>query len=100
MLIMKSVVNGNVDEVGYIKSEKKLIIKFKGGGLYEYKDVSQVMHTKLMKAESPGSFLNKKIINAKVANGLKHDYRKLPEPEFKKMLKKKKSNKKYQGKGL
>lgn len=56
-----------IDQVCYKNDEKKMLIKFKSGGIYEYDSVSNPLYVRFMAAESKGKFFaqyiktNKKI---------------------------------------
>jgi len=52
---MKPVDSSNITEIGHDPSTKKLRVRFKNGGLYEYDDVPAEAHGAFVNAESVGS---------------------------------------------
>jgi hypothetical protein len=50
--------SSNVESVGYDSEEKMLEVKFKSGGVYQYKGVQPEMYTDLLAAESVGRFVS------------------------------------------
>lgn len=56
-----AVASGNVESVGYDGQEMKLEVKFRRGGRYCYFGVPLSVFEDLLKAESPGAFLNQQI---------------------------------------
>ena len=59
----EAVVSSNVESIGYDESEQVLEVEFKGGSLYQYKDVPPDVFTALKEADSAGSFLSQNIKN-------------------------------------
>lgn len=60
----KPVTSSNVKSVGYDPETKRLHVEFKGGGVYEYSDVSQEKYDAMMKADSIGGHVHKHIKGA------------------------------------
>ena len=61
---MKQVNSSNIHSIGYISETKTLMVLFKGGGIYNYHDVSAEKHEALMNASSHGAHLNQFIKNS------------------------------------
>ncbi len=51
--------SSNIEAVGH--EGGKLIVRFKGGGTYEYADVPAHVHDKMMAAESTGKFFHEHV---------------------------------------
>lgn len=62
-MIEKEVKSSNISSIGYIYEEKKLIVKFKTGGIYEYQNVDSNIYESLISAPSVGSYFHKNIKN-------------------------------------
>lgn len=69
---MIPVVSTNVKRIGWKANFKRdsesqprniLRVEFKSGFIYDYLDVPDFVHRELMKADSKGSYINRKIIN-------------------------------------
>lgn len=60
---MQEVKSSTISHIGYDENAKKLMVRFKSGGEYHYMDVPKETHESLMKAESPGKFLNANVKN-------------------------------------
>lgn len=58
---MIPVTSSNVKEVGYIESTETLLVRFNGGTLYRYTEVSKHVFDELLIAASIGSFISQKI---------------------------------------
>lgn len=54
----KAVDSSNIASVGYDAANKILEVEFKVGSIYQYSDVPPDLAEKMVKAESPGRFLN------------------------------------------
>lgn len=50
-----------VEAVGYAAAERELYVRFVGGDLYAYADVSEDEYRALLNAESKGTFVNREI---------------------------------------
>ncbi|WP_375413076.1 KTSC domain-containing protein [uncultured Bradyrhizobium sp.] len=59
---MTPVKSSSLKAIGYDQKSKRLTVKFRGGGTYHYENVEPDQHTKLMVADSIGSFFHKKIL--------------------------------------
>jgi hypothetical protein len=53
------VTSGNIAEIGYDQSSRRLEVLFRSGGLYQYFDVPPQEHQALMSAGSHGEYLNR-----------------------------------------
>jgi hypothetical protein len=53
--------SSNLDGAHYDPESKALTVKFKSGGTYTYAGVSQAHYDALISADSPGSYLHRKI---------------------------------------
>lgn len=76
MIYVKS---SNIDAISH--DGKKLRVKFKSGGVYEYDDVTDQEFTEFAQAESPGKYFIANIKNAKTSR--KIDVMQLVEEEAK-----------------
>lgn len=52
---MSPVESSNIDKIGYSGQDRKMFIRFKSGGVYQYDDVPEVAHKAFMAAPSKGS---------------------------------------------
>ena len=50
--------------VGYDPETLMLEITFRGGGVYQYKDVTEAVYQNLLRAESLGTYFNQNIKNS------------------------------------
>ena len=55
--------SSSIVSVGYNPDSETLEVEFKNTGIYEYYNVPQFMHERLMQASSIGSFFNAEIKN-------------------------------------
>lgn len=55
------VTSGNLAEVGYDPELEMLEVQFRHGGVYQYFNVPEFMHERLMTADSLGRFFNAEI---------------------------------------
>lgn len=55
------VTSGNLAEVGYDPELEMLEVQFMHGGVYQYFNVPEFMHERLMTADSLGRFFNAEI---------------------------------------
>jgi hypothetical protein len=55
------VVSSNVVSVGYDPATLTLVVEFRGGSVYAYAGVPEIVHGELMKAPSVGSFFATRI---------------------------------------
>lgn len=53
------VISSNIKRIGY--DEKKLIVEYKSGAKYFYKNVPRNLYKKLLESESKGRFMNSEI---------------------------------------
>ena len=53
--------SSNLEEVGYDPSTQTLEVRFKSGRTYQYFDIPEHIHDGLMKAGSPGGYLNSEV---------------------------------------
>lgn len=60
----QDVQSSNITSVGYDKENNVLEVRFKGGGLYSYKDVPKSVYDGLMSAESVGKQFTTEVKNA------------------------------------
>ena len=60
-ITMKDVKSSQIEAVGYDATSETLAIRFKGGSVYYYSNVSQGIHDDMVKAESVGAFFGKHI---------------------------------------
>lgn len=58
------VTSSSLVSVGYNPDSETLEVEFKNTGVYEYYNVPQFMHDRLMQAGSIGSFFNAEIKNS------------------------------------
>lgn len=58
---MEKVESSMIDQMGYNKESKELMVQFVNGGIYSYKDVPEKVFEGLKKAESKGKYFLKKI---------------------------------------
>lgn len=58
---MHPVESSNIAALGYDPEQKKLAVRFKNGGVYEYLRVSKKLHEEMVAALSLGKFLNQRI---------------------------------------
>lgn len=56
-----TVASSNVASIGYDEPSRKMQVRFKNGGLYEYDKVSPEVHAKLLNAPSPGTHFAKHV---------------------------------------
>ena len=55
------VMSARIESVGYDEKEKILEVKFKAGGLYQYRDVPMVVYYELMHSGSMWRYLEENI---------------------------------------
>lgn len=60
----EAVNSSNLASVGYNPDSETLEVEFKNGNIYEYYNVPQFMHERLMQAGSVGTFFNSEIKNS------------------------------------
>ncbi len=60
--------SSNLVSVGYNPDSETLEVEFKSGLIYEYYNVPQFMHERLMQAPSIGTFFNAEIRNCFAAS--------------------------------
>lgn len=53
--------SSTVSKIGYNYLEKRLIVEFKSGGIYHYKEVPEEVFNEIKTTESVGKYLNEKI---------------------------------------
>lgn len=58
------VTSSNLVSVGYEPASETLEVEFKKSGIYQYYNVPEFMHERLMSADSIGTFFNTEIKNA------------------------------------
>lgn len=58
MIELKEVVSSNIAKAGF---DNGLVVEYKSGVKYKYKDVPEELYEQFLKAESKGSFMNKYI---------------------------------------
>lgn len=58
------VTSSNLASVGYNPDSETLEVEFKNASVYEYYNVPQFMHERLMGADSIGTFFNAEIKNS------------------------------------
>lgn len=59
----ETVVSSNVDSIGYDGANEILEVEFKGGAVYQYKDVPADVYAELKEAASVGRYLSDCIKN-------------------------------------
>lgn len=59
--IWRSVESSNVDAIGWIPGYRGMLVRFKNGSLYLYKDVSRQRAVATSRAESVGGYINRAI---------------------------------------
>jgi hypothetical protein len=64
----QSVSSSNLASVGYDPGSETLEIEFLNGRIYQYYNVPEFMHERLMQAPSVGTFFNAEIKNAYSCN--------------------------------
>jgi hypothetical protein len=60
-MIRQAVQSSNIKSVGYDPDTKRLEIEFISGGVYQYMDVPETVHSELIQAESKGSYFQANI---------------------------------------
>ena len=60
----EAVQSSNIDSIGYDPDTEMLEIEFRGGTVYEYRNVPLVVYEELMNAASHGSYFNREISKA------------------------------------
>ena len=65
MIELKKVASSNIDMVGY--EDRKLVVKFLNGNIYNYDNVSQEIYDDMMEAASIGSYFHR-VIKTRVDN--------------------------------
>ena len=60
-IIMVKVESSNISAVGYDTSFGSLIVEYKSGNKYQYKNVPYELYENLLKAESKGRFMNENV---------------------------------------
>lgn len=59
---MRPVDSGAIAAVGYDPERRELLVTWRGSGdTYAYADVAEFTYRRLLRAESPGAFVNKEI---------------------------------------
>lgn len=58
---MITVNSSNAESVGYDKTKKELFVKFRGGAVYKYSKVPEIIFKGLLEAESFGQMLNERV---------------------------------------
>lgn len=53
--------SSNVAAVGHVEDKEVLLVKFKNGGLYSYKDADHDLFVSIIHAESVGKYLNQHV---------------------------------------
>lgn len=61
MLKMQQVKSSNVSEIGYDDVNREIHIKYKTGITYKYLNTSELLFSRLQKAESIGRFISEEI---------------------------------------
>ena len=62
---LKPVKSSNIAAIGYDSMDKKLVVKFHNGSVYEYEPVQPETHLALINADSIGGYFAKNIKNNK-----------------------------------
>lgn len=57
-LVWTDVESSNVNQVAFHEHTNTLCVRFKGGGLYTYKDVDHEIYVSMVHAASVGAYLN------------------------------------------
>ena len=60
-MTLEPVSSSNLEAIGYDSPSETLAVRFKSGRTYQYFDVPERIHAKLMAAESKGRYLNREI---------------------------------------
>lgn len=60
-MIRVPVNSSNIDSIGYDEDKMVLEIAFKGGGIYRYYNVPEIVHIGLMEAPSHGKYFHSEI---------------------------------------
>ena len=58
---LQEVESGNIARIGYDKESQTLVVEFKHGGKYAYKDVPEETHQALIEAKSIGGYFHSAI---------------------------------------
>ena len=53
--------SSSLRSAGYDATDSTLEIEYANGGVYRYHDVPELVHRQLLKADSPGTFVNSRI---------------------------------------
>lgn len=67
------VASSSIAEIGYAAGERMLEVLFRNGGLYRYFQVPPPVHRALLRADSIGRYMNRRIRN-------RYRYERLPAP--------------------
>lgn len=57
----QKVKSSNIESIGYDREKLLLEVEFKGGSLYQYKDVGPAVYLELMDSDSKGQHFSAKI---------------------------------------
>ncbi len=60
-IILQKVISTNIDSVGYDDARNLMLVRFKTGVLYEYKNVTHDAYTSLLSAQSIGKYFTSNI---------------------------------------
>jgi hypothetical protein len=58
----KAISSTNIKSIGYDQETRKLQVRFKSGGTYEYDGVTPEMHARFLNAPSPGGHFRDHIL--------------------------------------
>jgi hypothetical protein len=61
---LKPVESSNIEAAGYRKRDSLLVVRFKTGSVYEYRQVPQEVYTNFLSAESKGKYFYRNIRDA------------------------------------
>jgi hypothetical protein len=55
--------SSNIHSIGYELATRTLEVEYNAGGIYQYLNLSERLHTALMQASSKGTYLSERIKN-------------------------------------
>lgn len=63
-MIRQNVISSNIKSIGYDSEMRLLEIEFNSGGVYQYPNVPESVHSGLMAASSHGGYFHRNIKNS------------------------------------
>ena len=62
-MVLKPVKSSNLQKVGYDPASQKLVVQFRNGAFYEYKNVPSETYDSMMRAPSVGKYFSEFVRN-------------------------------------